>query len=53
MTLCKACGADNVDQIDPTGKVKELEDLVKQRLDEDALSVIIVKHPCVLIKKKK
>ncbi|MHC5083402.1 MAG: thiamine pyrophosphate-dependent enzyme [Planctomycetota bacterium] len=50
--VCKACGADNVDTIDPTGKIKELEALVKKRLDEDALSVIIVKHPCVLIKKK-
>ncbi len=51
--LCKACGADNVDVIDPIGKVRQLEELVKQRLDEDALSVIIVKHPCVLLKKKK
>ena len=50
--LCKACGADNVDVIDPIGKVKDLEALVKKRIDEDALSVIIVKHPCVLIKKK-
>lgn len=49
--LCKACGADHVDVIDPAGKVKELEALVKQRLEEDALSVIIAKHPCVLIKK--
>lgn len=51
--LCKACGADHVDVIDPCGNVKELEALVKQRLDEDALSVIIAKHPCVLLKKKK
>jgi len=51
--LCKACGADNVDVIDPCGKVKELEVLVKKRLDEDALSVIIAKHPCVLLKPKK
>ena len=50
--LCKACGADNVDVIDPIGKLRQLEELVKQRLEEDALSVIIVKHPCVLIKKK-
>ncbi|MHC4927897.1 MAG: thiamine pyrophosphate-dependent enzyme, partial [Planctomycetota bacterium] len=50
--VCKACGADNVDVIDPIGKVKDLEALVKKRIDEDALSVIIVKHPCVLIKKK-
>ncbi len=50
--LCKACGADNVDVIKPTGNVKALEALVKQRLEEDALSVIISKEPCVLLKKK-
>ena len=48
--LCKSCGADNVDVIDPVGNVKAMEDLVSRRIDEDALSVIIVKHPCVLIK---
>lgn len=48
--LCQACGADFVDVIDPQGKVKELEELVKQRLAADALSVIIVQHPCVLLK---
>jgi len=50
--LCKACGADNVDVINPVGNIKQLEALVKKRIDEDALSVIIAKHPCVLIKKK-
>jgi indolepyruvate ferredoxin oxidoreductase alpha subunit len=50
--LCKACGADNVDVINPKGNVKELENLVKRRIQEDALSVIIAKDPCVLIKKK-
>ncbi|MHC4904524.1 MAG: thiamine pyrophosphate-dependent enzyme [Planctomycetota bacterium] len=49
--LCIACGADNVDVINPKGNVKELEDLVKKRLKEDALSVIIAQAPCVLIKK--
>jgi indolepyruvate ferredoxin oxidoreductase alpha subunit len=49
--LCRACGADHVDVINPIGNVKQLEALVKQRLDEDALSVIIAKDPCVLIKK--
>ena len=39
-------------ELHPIGKVKELEALVKQRIEEDALSVIVVKHPCVLIKKK-
>jgi len=48
--LCKSCGADNVDVIDPVGNVKALEELVRKRIDEDALSVIIAKHPCVLIK---
>ena len=50
--LCGACGADNVDVINPIGNVKQLEALVKKRLEEDALSVIIAKDPCVLIKKK-
>ncbi|MEJ5260201.1 MAG: thiamine pyrophosphate-dependent enzyme [Anaerohalosphaeraceae bacterium] len=48
--VCQACGADYVDVIDPQGRVKELEELVKQRLAADALSVIIVQHPCVLLK---
>lgn len=48
--LCKSCGVDNVDVIDPVGNVKALEELVQKRLGEDALSVIITKHPCVLIK---
>ncbi|MHC4836026.1 MAG: thiamine pyrophosphate-dependent enzyme [Planctomycetota bacterium] len=50
--ICKACGADNVDVIKPTGNIKKLEALVKQRIEEDALSVIIAKEPCVLLKKK-
>lgn len=49
--LCLACGVDNVDVINPKGHVKELEQLVEQRLKEDALSVIIANDPCVLIKK--
>jgi len=39
-----------VDVIDPHGNVKALEELVQKRLQADALSVIISKHPCVLIK---
>lgn len=48
--LCKACGVDHVDVIDPCGHLAELEELMRRRLDEDALSVIIAKHPCKLIK---
>ncbi|AQT68289.1 2-oxoacid ferredoxin oxidoreductase [Anaerohalosphaera lusitana] len=47
--LCKSCGADNVDVIDPTNR-KEFDALVEKRVTEDALSVIIAKHPCKLIK---
>lgn len=50
-SLCQACGADHVDVIDPSGNVRELEALVVQRLAEDALSVIISQHPCVLLKR--
>lgn len=49
--LCESCGADYVDVIDPHGNIKELEALVKKRLEADALSVIISKHPCVLLKR--
>ncbi|MBN1125877.1 MAG: hypothetical protein JXA82_12780 [Sedimentisphaerales bacterium] len=49
--LCEACGADYVDQIDPTGNLKEYETLVAERIAADALSVIISKHPCKLIKR--
>jgi indolepyruvate ferredoxin oxidoreductase alpha subunit len=48
--LCRACGVDNVDVIDPCGNIAQLEQLVKQRLDENTLSVIIARHPCKLIK---
>ena len=48
--LCKSCGADKVDVIDPY-QVKELEALLRQRTGEDALSVIISRHPCRLIER--
>lgn len=50
--LCLSCGADNVDVIDPR-KVKELEKLVKIRMSEDKLSVIITRFPCRLIDRRK
>jgi len=50
--LCRACGADHVDMVDPTGNLKAFEALVVERLGADALSVIIAKHPCKLIKRK-
>ncbi|MCE5186729.1 MAG: thiamine pyrophosphate-dependent enzyme [Planctomycetaceae bacterium] len=49
--LCRACGVDNVDVIDPCGNIAQLEQLVQERLKADTLSVIIAKHPCKLIKR--
>ena len=46
--LCRSCGADNVDVVDPS-QVGALEELVKSRVNADALSVIIVRSPCRLI----
>jgi len=48
--LCKACGVDNVDVVDPKNHA-EFEKLVKARIKEDALSVIISRHPCQLLKR--
>jgi len=49
--ICKACGADTVDVVNPF-KTDELENLIKARLEEDKLSVIITRFPCILAKKK-
>ncbi|MFA5424210.1 MAG: thiamine pyrophosphate-dependent enzyme [Phycisphaerae bacterium] len=49
--LCRVCGADNVDVIDPTNR-NEFEELVQKRVAEDKLSVIISRYPCKLIKKE-
>ncbi|HTY13164.1 MAG TPA: thiamine pyrophosphate-dependent enzyme [Candidatus Omnitrophota bacterium] len=49
--VCRVCGAENVDAIDPF-KVKELEELIKRRLSEEKLSVIIARHPCRLLEKR-
>jgi len=46
--LCRACGADNVDVIDPKNRA-EFDALVEKRINEDALSVIISRHPCKLL----
>ncbi|MBN1359956.1 MAG: hypothetical protein JW993_05160 [Sedimentisphaerales bacterium] len=48
--ICRACGADNVDVIDPMN-VKEFEALLRKRVSEDALSVVISRRPCRLLKR--
>jgi indolepyruvate ferredoxin oxidoreductase alpha subunit len=46
--LCRSCGADYVAVVDPKDR-KKFEEIVKQRINADALSVIIARHPCPLI----
>jgi indolepyruvate ferredoxin oxidoreductase alpha subunit len=46
--LCRSCGADNVDVIGAY-HIKELEGLIRSRVNADQLSVIIVRTPCKLI----
>ena len=48
--LCKSCGADFVDVVDPKNR-KEFEELVKKGINQDALSVIISRHPCRLLRR--
>ena len=50
--ICRASGADNVDVIDPKN-IRQLDALVKQRLAENALSVIIARRPCKLIDRER
>ena len=40
---------DNVDVIDPKNRA-EFDALVEKRINEDALSVIISRHPCKLLR---
>jgi len=50
--LCSVCGADTVDVIVPF-RINELKSLVKQRLEENKLAVIIARFPCRLIERNK
>jgi indolepyruvate ferredoxin oxidoreductase alpha subunit len=46
--VCRSCGADNVDVIDHRD-IRAFEALVKRRVGEKALSVIIARSPCKMI----
>jgi indolepyruvate ferredoxin oxidoreductase alpha subunit len=50
--ICTACGADNVDVVDPKN-LKQLDALIKQRLAGDGLSVIVARRPCKLIDRER
>jgi indolepyruvate ferredoxin oxidoreductase alpha subunit len=45
--LCRACGVDSVDVIDPY-EYPALTGLIRKRLDEPGLAVIIARRPCRL-----
>ncbi len=49
--VCRACGADNVDVVNPYQK-EAFAELIRKRVGEDALSVIIARAPCRLIVKR-
>ena len=50
--ICKASGADTVDVIDPVKEEDKLENIIKKRLDEKKLSVIITRFPCIIVTRK-
>jgi len=50
--LCRSCGADSVDVVNPLDTVA-LQKLVSQRLAEKKLAVIIARAPCRLIDRTK
>lgn len=47
--LCKAIGIDNVYEVDAFN-IGEVESIVKREVQREAVSVIITKAPCVLLK---
>jgi indolepyruvate ferredoxin oxidoreductase alpha subunit len=49
--VCRSCGVDGVDVVNPH-KTEELDAIIKKRINEDGLFVIITRFPCLLAKKK-
>ncbi len=47
--ICRACGAANVDVVRPQ-KYQEMKELIRRRVAEPTLSVIVVRSPCMLMK---
>jgi indolepyruvate ferredoxin oxidoreductase alpha subunit len=48
--LCRSCGADYIAVVDPKDR-ERFQEIVEQRINADALSVIIARHPCPLNKR--
>ena len=49
--LCRACGVDYVEEIDPFD-MKAMEKAIKEATEREELSVIVSKRPCALIVKQ-
>lgn len=47
--LCKAMGIEHVTEVNAFD-IKELENIIKEEVERDAVSVIITKSPCALLK---
>jgi indolepyruvate ferredoxin oxidoreductase alpha subunit len=51
--VVKACGIKNLKVIDQVENQKEFEDAIKEFLEKDEVSVIVARHICALLEKKK
>ena len=51
--IVKACGIKNVKVIDQVENQKEFEEALKEFLEKDEVSVIVARHICALLEKKK
>jgi indolepyruvate ferredoxin oxidoreductase alpha subunit len=51
--IVKACGIKNVKVVDQVENPKEFEETLKEFLEKDEVSVIIARHICALLEKKK
>ncbi len=49
--IIEACNVDSLDVIDPY-REKNAEELIKKRLDEPGVKVIISRAPCIFVKKR-
>lgn len=51
--ICKACGVDSVEVINPYKDIEANTALIKNKLDSEGVHVIISRAPCVLLARKK
>jgi indolepyruvate ferredoxin oxidoreductase alpha subunit len=51
--IVKACGIKNVKVVDQVENQKEFEEALREFLEKDEVSVIIARHICALLEKKK